>query len=292
MPGVLNLFFLSASTLLALACFLACVFTDPGQCGILDQAHALPAFRHGSIAHACSCKSIPCTCAAHQRIICRVLMHCLHSGMFLLCKRECVLMPVHAVHLRSVPEKYVPDAADAVVQVKRRVPPQTPSALTYHTSATASSQFHLCFHWCFNAVHSHASLWVLDEVTHTLLLLPMHYTTCDAGWGGALLHQVRAAQAAARAPLPAVPALRAAHGPPLPLDQRLRGPRQLSRLSPVPRLCGPPVCWLPRVPNIQSAAACMLGQLVQWWSHRVLWHLLRKSTTCMPTTLPLERPGC
>lgn len=54
------------------------------------------------------------------------LVHCLHPDMF-----ACMLMQVHVVHLRSVPEDYVPGAADAVVQVKRKVPPRQLLFFTY-----------------------------------------------------------------------------------------------------------------------------------------------------------------
>ena len=61
---------------------------------------------------------------------------CLFSACIQSCccsASSCVLMQVHAVHLRSVPEDYVPGAADAVVQVKRKVPPPMPSALSIHS---------------------------------------------------------------------------------------------------------------------------------------------------------------
>ena len=49
--------------------------------------------------------------------------------------------------------------------------------------------------------------------------------------GGQVLPEVQPAQAAARAPLPGVQALRPAHGPPLPLDQQLRVRALTSRLA-------------------------------------------------------------
>jgi len=50
------------------------------------------------------------------------------------------------------------------------------------------------------------------------------------------LRAVRDVPAAARAPLPRVPALRAPHGPPLPLDQQLRGGMEPEVLPAVPVL--------------------------------------------------------
>ncbi len=41
-PGALNLFFFTLTTLVALGCFLACVFTDPGRCGGAAGARGLP----------------------------------------------------------------------------------------------------------------------------------------------------------------------------------------------------------------------------------------------------------
>ena len=88
MPGVLNLFFLSAFTLLALACFLACVFTDPGRCGSLGTKLSTACIQ--TCLHTCSCKAIPCTYAAYRRIMCRVLMHCLPSSIGLCCMHACM----------------------------------------------------------------------------------------------------------------------------------------------------------------------------------------------------------
>jgi len=47
-PGALNLLFFSLSTAVALGCFLACVFTDPGRCGgAAGRAGAAPGGARG-----------------------------------------------------------------------------------------------------------------------------------------------------------------------------------------------------------------------------------------------------
>ena len=131
MPGVLNLFFLSASTLLALACFLACVFTDPGRCGSVHQAkHCLHSDMLAYMLvqvhtlHLCSVPedNVPGAYALPAFMYRSMLHACVHARV-----------RVYAVHLRSVPEDYVPGAADAVVQVKRKVPPHVPSACITHS---------------------------------------------------------------------------------------------------------------------------------------------------------------